>query len=240
MGFRAPLCHLPGLGKVGHSPRGTSGSTGTLDWGPIWLGSLSSCIHLTNPQADRLIFCHMAGWLANWSCQAGWLADCLSNKMSTLPFSQAETSCGHVCDNLGHIDQMYHFPSRDISWPSLVLLWAGCPSVRCTPSSQHETAGQVCIWSDVKSGHLNIMSDVPPNRKSHLDMERWLPPHGRLLHHERPFTREGNYLVNGFSATKKNKSTVYKIWLKDKEVLPLSLCYRHDVTDTLLEFPSSF
>ena len=30
---------LPGLGEVGHSLRGTSGSAGTLDWGPIWLSS---------------------------------------------------------------------------------------------------------------------------------------------------------------------------------------------------------
>ena len=34
---------LPGLGEVGHSPRGTSGSAGTLDWGPMWLGSQSTC-----------------------------------------------------------------------------------------------------------------------------------------------------------------------------------------------------
>ena len=34
---------LPGLGEVGHSPRGTSGSAGTLYWGPMWLGSQSTC-----------------------------------------------------------------------------------------------------------------------------------------------------------------------------------------------------
>ena len=34
---------LPGLGEVGHSPRGTSGSAGTLDWGPMWCGSQSTC-----------------------------------------------------------------------------------------------------------------------------------------------------------------------------------------------------
>ena len=34
---------LPGPGEVGHSPRGTSGSAGTLDWGPIWSGSQSTC-----------------------------------------------------------------------------------------------------------------------------------------------------------------------------------------------------
>ena len=34
---------LPGLGEVGHSPRGTSGSAGTLNWGPMWSGSQSTC-----------------------------------------------------------------------------------------------------------------------------------------------------------------------------------------------------
>ena len=40
---RAHFCHLLGLGQVCHSPRGTSGSAGTLDWGPMWLGSQSTC-----------------------------------------------------------------------------------------------------------------------------------------------------------------------------------------------------
>ena len=50
---------LPGLGMVGHSPRGTSGSTGTLDWGPVLLGSQSTCqpntpLHpLTAPYTPR-------------------------------------------------------------------------------------------------------------------------------------------------------------------------------------------
>ena len=91
------------------------------------------------------------GWLAGHL----QLADCLLNKMSTLPSPQAETSCGHVCNHCGHIDQMYPTvetsngqvwnyceqaalqsdvpPARDISWPSVVLLWAGWPSVRCNP-----------------------------------------------------------------------------------------------------------
>ena len=34
---------LPGLGEVGHSQRGSSGSAGTLDWGPMWSGSQSTC-----------------------------------------------------------------------------------------------------------------------------------------------------------------------------------------------------
>ena len=32
---------LSGLGEVAHSQSGTSGSAGTLDWGPMWLGSKS-------------------------------------------------------------------------------------------------------------------------------------------------------------------------------------------------------
>ena len=34
---------LSGHGEVGHSLRGTSGSAGTLDWSPMWLGSQSTC-----------------------------------------------------------------------------------------------------------------------------------------------------------------------------------------------------
>ena len=45
--LQSSFCHLLGLGQVGHSPRRTSGSTGTLDWGPIWLGSQLPCHHNT-------------------------------------------------------------------------------------------------------------------------------------------------------------------------------------------------
>ena len=34
---------FPGLGEVGHSPKGTSGSAGVLDWGPMWSGFQSTC-----------------------------------------------------------------------------------------------------------------------------------------------------------------------------------------------------
>ena len=85
-GCRAHLCYLPGLGEVGHSPRGTSGSTGTLNWVPMWSDSKSTCHQISyHPKPDRLISCHMAGWLAKCSWQAGWVADCLSNKMLTWP-----------------------------------------------------------------------------------------------------------------------------------------------------------
>ena len=156
------LCHLPGLGQVGHSPRETGGSARTLDWGPMWSGSLSSCHHLTSPKPDRLIFCHTASWLVHCSWQAGWLAASQTKCQPYLP--QAETSCGQVCDDLSHIDQMYYSPSRH-------LMAKFGTTVSRLPFSQmyphphppHENAGQICIWSDVKSGQLNIMSDVPLN-----------------------------------------------------------------------------
>ena len=47
--------------------------------------TLPATTYLTNPEPDRLISCHMAGWLANSSWQAGWMADCLLHKMSTWP-----------------------------------------------------------------------------------------------------------------------------------------------------------
>ena len=40
---RAHFCLLLGLGQVGHSPSKTSRSDGTLDWGPMWSGSQSTC-----------------------------------------------------------------------------------------------------------------------------------------------------------------------------------------------------
>ena len=37
-GLQSYLSQLPGLGQVGHPPKGTSGHAGTLDWGPMWSG----------------------------------------------------------------------------------------------------------------------------------------------------------------------------------------------------------
>ena len=49
---RAHFCYLPGLGQVGHSPRGTSGSAGTLDWSPMWSGSQFTC----HPQCPDTLY----------------------------------------------------------------------------------------------------------------------------------------------------------------------------------------
>ena len=41
--------------------------------------------YLTNPKPDRLIFCHMAGWLANCSLHTGWLTAYQTKCQLTLP-----------------------------------------------------------------------------------------------------------------------------------------------------------
>ena len=46
-----------------------------------------------------------------------------------------------------------------------------------------------------KSGHVNIMSDIPPpppRLKKLSGHGKMIDPRGRLLHHERPFTGEGS------------------------------------------------
>ena len=110
-GCRAHLCHLPGLGQVGHFPRGASGSAGTLDWGPMWSGSQSTCHQISDqPKAWQVdILWH--GWLAAQLQLASWLAACLSHKMSTWPS-----------------------PGRYMLWPCVWLLWSQGPVVRYTPT----------------------------------------------------------------------------------------------------------
>ena len=81
-------------------------------------------------------------WLSLVLYQAGW--------------PQAETSCGHVCNNFGHIDQMYH------PHPHLVEKSHGQAYYYCEQAdlqwevSPHKTTGQVCIWSDVSSGQHHV------------------------------------------------------------------------------------
>ena len=163
----------------------------------MWSGSLSSCHHVTIPKPDWLIFCHMAGWLANCSWQAVWLTECLSNKMSTSPSPQAETACGHVCDDLDHIDQMYYPPVET----SHGQVWYYCKQA-VLQSDIHPTHPHMRLQARFAFGQMSSQVNwtsyqmYPPTDKNHLDMERWLTPHGRFLHHERPFTREGNYLVD--------------------------------------------
>ena len=123
-------------------------------------------------------------WLVSWPIAACWLADCLSNKMSSWPSHQAETSCGHMCDYFGHIDLWSDEPPRDISWPSEIPhgpLWDFRPG-----------------WHLVRCQIRSTSCQMPPPPTTEkvvwTGKDDWPP--GRLLHDERPFTREGHYLVN--------------------------------------------
>ena len=101
------MCHLPGLGQVGHSPKGNQWECWNPGQGP---NVVRPPVHLppTMWPTQRLIFVHMAGWLANCS----WLADWLSNKMSTWPSLQAEISGGQVCCYFGQVDPWSDVPSQ--------------------------------------------------------------------------------------------------------------------------------
>ena len=69
---------LPGLGEVGHSPRGTSGSAGTLDWGPMWLDSQSTCHPKYTPRRPpMLLMLPIPFWpLSNYTpCQPQYIPD---------------------------------------------------------------------------------------------------------------------------------------------------------------------
>ena len=76
---------------------GMLGSTTGAQHG--WAPGPLATKYLTNPKPDRLISCHMAGWLANRSWQAGWLT---ITQNVNLTFPQGETCCDRVCDYFGH------------------------------------------------------------------------------------------------------------------------------------------
>ena len=149
---------------------------------------------------------YLVTWLVGWPIAAGWVADCLSNKMSTWPSlppniwpaqsltgwylvmwlvgwpiaagklagwltayhtkcwpdpsPKAETSCGHVCDYIGHIDLWSDVPpiesSSDQEWYyitsacHLVSLW-----VRLT-CSQMYPPGKGIWWPRAVLHQVNL------------------------------------------------------------------------------------
>ena len=162
----------------------------------MWSAFLSSCHHLTNPQPDRLICCHMTGWLANCSWKAGWLADylsSLSNKMSTIPSPQAEISCDHVCDDLGHIDLMYHPPSRHLK-AKIGTTMSRLPFCHMYPHPTWDCRpGLHLVRCQVRSTEHHVR--CTPQLKTSSGHGKMIDPQAWLLHHKRHFTWEGNYLV---------------------------------------------
>ena len=92
---------------TGHSPKG--------NWWECWDPSLGPSVvrppviplpTMWPTQSLTVDFLHMAGWLANCSWLAGWLA---ISKCQPDP------------------------PLADIWWPSVLLLGSGWPVLRCTP-----------------------------------------------------------------------------------------------------------
>ena len=104
---------LPWSGRFLPS-RGTSGSTGTLDWGPMWSGPQFSQHQLPDqPKVWKVYIYHMAGWLANCS----WL----SHKMSTWPPKQS-ILWPSVFPLWSGWPVGCTPPGKDILWPSGILL----------------------------------------------------------------------------------------------------------------------
>ena len=184
----------------------------------------------------------------------GWGSSAMP--MSLHPLSIASIPRHKICKK--YQDEERYPTGRDISWPNLVLHWAGWPVVRCAPqpherylmamfgtASSRLTPGRDILWPcmwhfghieqmsphplvETSYGHIwyyceqaNLQSEVPPTwdvrpglhlircqvrstscqmyPSPQLKMSYWhgkiIDPCGWLLHHKRPFTQEGDYLV---------------------------------------------
>ena len=88
--------------------------------------------YVTNPKSESWTFCT---WLVDWPIAADWLTGYLTKCQPDTP------------------------PSRDIWWPSVLLLWSGHHVVRCTSRQRHPVAK--CDTSS-PMGQVYLKSDVPP------------------------------------------------------------------------------
>ena len=133
--YRVHLCHLPGLGQVGHSPKGSQWQC----WGP---GLGPSVVRpQVLPPPTMWPTWSLTGWLL-----CTWLTAWLLNEMSTWPSSQAETSCGQV---------WYYFTF----WVRLTLGQMHSPRQRHLVAKCNTTAplGQVDLWLDVPPTGRDIL-----------------------------------------------------------------------------------
>ena len=94
-----------------------------------WAPSSPTTNCVTNPKSDRLTFLHVAGWLANCSWLADWLAFSQNAKL-TLP-------------------KQRHLVTK------MVLLWSGWPVIRCTPWAE-TSCGQVWYYFTFGSGWTSV------------------------------------------------------------------------------------
>ena len=155
MGCRAHLCHLSGLGHIGHSPKGNQWECWDPGQGPNVVGPLSSCHQLSEQPAAWQVDILSHGWLADQLQLTIWLAGWLpiEQNVNLTPLGR-DILWPSVSLHCWHRLVVKCTPSRDISWPSLVLLWAGWPLVRCPPRQRHVVAKRVTTLLRLTSGHM--------------------------------------------------------------------------------------
>ena len=159
-GCRAHLCHLPGLGQVGHSLKGNQWKCWDPGLGPNVVGPPVLPPPIIWP-TQSLTGWHFFTWLIGWPIAAGWLA--ISQNINLILPRQRHLVAKCVTPVVRlTCGQMYH-PCRDILWTSVMLLQvrltfgqtfgSGWPLVRCTPHGQRHlvtkcdtTSGQVDLF----------------------------------------------------------------------------------------------
>ena len=155
-------------------------------WGPglgpsvFWLPVLlPPTIWPTWRLTGWFFFTWLVGWPIAGGRLAGWLTSYQTKCQPDPP--QAETSCP-VCDYFGHID-----------------LWSNVPSTVQTSHGKVRTPMapmrvQAGFAFSQMSDQVNIISDAVPTAEEVVwtGKDDWPP--GWLLHHERPYTWEGNCL----------------------------------------------
>ena len=143
--YRAHFCHLLGLGQVGHSLRETSGSAGSLDWGPMWLGSQSTCHPLMpllppdtpyTPDSPNIPYTPTSGstgtldWGPMWS---GFQSICHLPILATPP----DTPTPPDSPNASHGPNIPLHPCHWECWdPGLGPMWSDSQST-CHPNASY-------------------------------------------------------------------------------------------------------
>ena len=108
-------------------PKGTSGSGGTLDWGPMWQGSQSLLPpHIWPTQS--LTGWYLVAWLVGWPIAAGKLAGWLTayhTKCQPDPPSMQWHLVTMCVTYIGHIYLWSHWLQSDVPLPSrdMYLHW---------------------------------------------------------------------------------------------------------------------
>ena len=103
---------------------------------------------------------------------------------------QAETSCGHVSQLLSHRPDV---PPPLVETPN-GQVWYYCEQAGLrseVPPTWDVRVGLHLVRCQVRSTSCQMY----PQLKRSSGHGKLIDPHGQILHHERPFTWEGNYLV---------------------------------------------